>query len=185
MRVRLRYALPLAQMALAVVFLRLIFLWDVATRGDDMPGRHPAFQVLIYLHLPLMLVFKELLFGRLPELAVLVAAIGGFWYWIALLVHRYNERRTIFPPAWGTLRIVADLALITMGASIGWLSIENIRDYPDMYSPLPQSFLGWSWFIPTYGFLLMWILSPIVVFGSDLVQYLRRKSPHTVNSVNE
>ncbi len=103
MRVRLKYALPLGQMALAVVFLRLIFLWDVATRMDDMPGKHPAFLLLLYLHLPLMFVLKPLLFGRLPELALLVAAIGVFWYCIALLIHRHNERGTVFHDGLGSL----------------------------------------------------------------------------------
>jgi len=180
MRVRLKYALPLGQMALAVVFLRLIFLWDVATRMDDMPGKHPAFLLLIYLHLPLMFVLKPLLFGRLAELALLVAAIGVFWYCIALLIHRHNERGTVFPTGWVALRIAADVVLIAIPMCLGLLFIESVRDYPNIYA-LPRSFEGWSWFLPTYGSVLMWILGPIVIFGSDLIRFLRRGSPQAAN----
>jgi hypothetical protein len=180
MRARLKYALPLGQMALAVVFLRLIFLWDLATRMDDMPGKHPAFLLLLYLHFPLMLILKPLLFGRLPELALLVAAIGAFWYCIASLVYRHNERGTVFPTGWVALRIAADVMLVAMPTCLGLLFFENVRDYPEIYV-LPQSFEGWSWFLPTYGSLLMWILGPIFIFGSDLVRCLRRGNPQTAN----
>lgn len=178
MHLRLKYVLPLVQMALAVVFLRLIFLWDVAARMAhvDMPGKHPAFLLLLCLHLPLMLILKPLLFGRLPQLAALVAAIGVFWYCIALLSHRHYERGTVFPTRWLALRIVADVMLVAAPTCLGLLFIENVRDYPFIY---PRSFDGWTWFLPTYGSLLMWILGPIYIFGSDLVRCLRRGSPQT------
>jgi hypothetical protein len=181
MRVKLKYALPFGQMALAVVLLRLIFLWDVATRMDDMPGDHPAFLLLLYLHLPLMLLLRRLVFGSLP---VLVAAIGMFWYWVVLLVHRYRERGTVFPAGWMALRIVADVVLIAVPACLGWLFIEEIRGYPNIYV-LQRSLVEWSWFIPTYGSLLMWILGPIFVFGNDLVQCFRRSSPRIANTSKE
>jgi hypothetical protein len=171
-------------MVLAVVLLRLIFLWDVATRMDDMAGKHPAFLLLLCLHLPLMLVLKPLLFGSLPELAVLVAAIGVFWYLVVLLVHRYSERGTIFPAEWMALRIVADVVLIAMPTCLGWLFIEDIKDYPNIYA-LRHSLVGWSWFIPTYASLLMWILGPIFVFGNDLVRCFRRSSPRIANAAKE
>jgi hypothetical protein len=184
MRLRLKYALPLGQMAATVVFLRLIFLWDVATRRDDMPGKHPAFLLLLYLHLPLMQVLKPLLFGRLPELVLLVAAIGVLWYCVALLIHRHSERGTVFPTDWVALRIAADVLLVTMPACLGLLFIENIKDYPGTYE-LPRSFEGWSWFLPTYGSLLMWVLGPVFIFGRDLVRCLRRSDPGTANEAEK
>jgi hypothetical protein len=176
MRVRLKYVVPFGQMALAVVLLRLIFLWGAATRMDDMPGEHPAFLLLLYLHLPLMLVLRRLVFGSLPELAALVAAIGVFWYWVVLLVHRYRERGTLFPAGWMALRIVADAVLIAMPMCLGWLFIDDLRDYPNIYV-LQRSLVGWLWIIPTYGSLLVWILGPIFVFGNDLVRCFRPSSP--------
>jgi len=44
---KLRIILPLAQMVLVVLLLRLSFLYDVATRYDDSPGVHPAFILLL------------------------------------------------------------------------------------------------------------------------------------------
>jgi hypothetical protein len=163
MRVRLKYALPLAQMALAVVFLRLTILWIMATRGDDAPGQHPAFHLLLYLNLPIMPILKRLLFGSLLDLALLVAAIGVFWYCIALLIHRYKERGTVFPTGWVALRMAADVVLIAMPTCLGPLFvlefIENAKDYPAI-NTFPWSDEVWWWCVPTYGALLMWILGP-------------------------
>ncbi len=190
MRVRLKYALPLGQMALAVVFLRLIFLWDVAASmaHADMPGKHPAFWLLLCLHLPIMLILKPLLFGSLPDAALFVAAIGVFWYCIALLIQRYNERRTVFPRAWIALRIAADGVLIAMPTCLGLLLvlefIENARDHRGI-NTFPWSDEVWRWCVPTYGSLLMWILGPIFIFGSDLVRCLRRGRPQTANAAKE
>ena len=99
--VRLKYALPAVQMAFAIVCLRLTYLFDLATRGDDMPGKHPAFLLLIYLNFLLMLVLKELMFGGLLQLSALVITIGGFWYRIALLLQKFGQRRSLFPIEWG------------------------------------------------------------------------------------
>jgi hypothetical protein len=137
MRVRLKYALPLGQMAFAVVCIRLTVLWVVARSGDDAPGAHPAFWLLLYLHLPIMLILKPLLSGSLPDLALLVGAIGVFWYSIALLIQRYNERGTVFPAGWVALRIGADVVLIAMSTCFGVLFglqyFENLRDYRGVY----------------------------------------------------
>jgi hypothetical protein len=170
---RLKYALPIAQMALSVVLLRASFLWNATGHLAD--GPHPAFLLLIRLHLPLMLVVKPLMFGDIPALAVLVLAIGAFWYCVVLLLYRRNEHGTPFPTDWFSLRIVADVALIGAVAYLGWLFAENIRDYPLMYA-LPRSFEEWLWFLPTHCSSLMWILGPIFVFGIDLFRCFGRSS---------
>ena len=175
MRLRLKYALPILQMALAAIFLRLSFLWDVAARGNDSPGKHPAFILLACLNLPVALFLRPILDLPLPALwdnAMYAAGIGIFWYWVARRVQRYKERRTLFLFAWAPLRVTIDLFLIGIGAFLLWSLIENARSYPHNGRLSPDN-LGWWWFIPTLACLLFWMLGLIVVFGTDLTQCLR------------
>jgi hypothetical protein len=174
MRVRLRYALPLGQMTLAAVCLRLEFLNGVAQRGADSRGLSPAFLLLECFDFPVSFPLKLTLYGYLPALwfgAFSVAAIGMFWYWVALWIDRYNKRRPLFQFVSAPLRIVADVLVIAMGACLGWFLIAEARDYPHN-GPLSLDVLGW-WFIPTNASLLFWTVGPILIFGKDLIQYLR------------
>ena len=176
MRVRLKYALPAVQIALAVLSVRQSFLWDIAARGNDAPGKHPAFKLLICINLPVSVVLKPILVLPGPTLwdsVMFVTAIGMFWYWIALRIQRYKERRTLFLFAWLPLRITTDMFLIALGASLAWLLIVEARDYPHN-SPISPNILGW-WFVPTFTSLLLWALGPIFIFGSDLIWCLRRE----------
>jgi hypothetical protein len=129
MGLRLKYALPLAQMGLAVVFLRLEFVNELAWRLADSRGFHPAFILLLCLNLPVTVPLKLTLYGYLPTLwfdAILVAAIGAFWYWVALWMHSYHERRTLLPFSL-PLQITADLLLIATGACLGWLLLGRLE----------------------------------------------------------
>ena len=170
--VRLKYALPAVQMAFAIVCLRLTYLFDLATREDDMPGKHPAFHILIFLNFPLMLVLKKLMFGGLLQLSVLVIAIGGFWYWIALLLNKYGRRRSLFPLEWGMGRMVADLVVISLSALLGGSLVKSYLDYPD--SLVPTLSFRYPWSIPVLLSFLPWTMGPIWVFSNDLIRCLRR-----------
>lgn len=176
MRVRLKYALPLGQMILAAVCLRLEFLNDVAQRGADSRALSPAFLLLECLDFPISLPLKLTLYGYLSALwfgVFFVVAIGVFWYWVALWIDRHNNRRPLFPFVSAPLRVVADVVLITIGGCLGWFLITAARDYPHN-GPLSLDVLGWRWFIPTNASLLFWTLGPILIFGKDLIQCLRR-----------
>jgi TRAP-type C4-dicarboxylate transport system permease small subunit len=74
------------------------------------------------------------------------------------------------------LRITIDVLLIAVGVFFGWGLVEIVSDYR-RDSVLVNS--GWSWFLLTYAALLIWVLGPIFIFGSDLIQWLRRKRPLT------
>jgi hypothetical protein len=171
--VRLKYVLPAVQMAFAIVCLRLTYLFDLTTRVQgSLSAQHPAFHILIYLNFPLMLVLKELMFGGLLQLSALIIAIGAFWYWIALLLEKYSQRRSIFPLKWGLGRMVADLVVITLGALLGGSLAKSYLDYPD--SLVPTFSFRYPWSIPVLLSFLPWTIGPICVFGNDLIRGLRR-----------
>jgi hypothetical protein len=96
MQLKPRYVLPLAQMALAVVCLRLEFLSDVAQQGMDSRSFSPAFILLLYLNLPISVPPKFFVWGHLPTFwfdAIFVAAVGAFWYWVV----RHIQPKTFLP----------------------------------------------------------------------------------------
>lgn len=52
MRLKLKYAIPLAQVALAVGLLTWSYLWYRAQARNDMPGTAPAFTFLVSINAP-------------------------------------------------------------------------------------------------------------------------------------
>ncbi len=184
MGLRLKYALPLVQMGLAVVFLRLEFVNELTWRMADSRGFHPAFILLLCLSFPVTLPLKLTLYGYLPTLwfdAIVVAAIGAFWYWAALQMHSYHERRTLLPFSSVPLQITADLLLIAIGACLGWLLLRQVREYPNYFSPFKITLspfnLGWLWLIPIWASLRIWSLGPVFVFGQDLIRHTCASRP--------
>jgi hypothetical protein len=188
MRMRLRYVLPLAQMALGAIFLRLSFVYEVAQRMADSRGVPPAFVLLLCLNLPVSIPLKLTVWGYLPTLwfdALFVSVIGVFWYWVALGIHRYNERKSVFLFARVALRITTDLGVIAMGAFLGWSLVEDAGEQHSIISRLSPSALGWWWSIPTYGSLRIWSLGPILLFGTDLIQCIRHGPQTRTQPKNE
>jgi hypothetical protein len=108
MRLKLKYALPLVQMALAVGLLRWSHLWYRSqAKISDMPGPAPAFTLLMSINASLALV-RGFIYRYLPgywDGAILIVVIGLFWYWIALDILRWRERRSVVMFAWHSLRI--------------------------------------------------------------------------------
>jgi hypothetical protein len=172
MRVKLKYVLPLAQMALAVVLLRLSYLWMRTITHSDSPGPDPAFSLLLSINAPAALA-RTLWSHRLPYLwdnVTFVAAIGMFWYWIALNIQSWRERRrTLLLFAWTPLRIGADLLVIAGGVCLVWLCLDAMSG--------PH--VPWLWFVPTS--ILIWSVGPMFFFGRDLIHCVRRKSPKIGN----
>jgi hypothetical protein len=108
-------------MALAVVFLRLEFLYDLTGQVPSR-GHHPALNLLLYLNLPVTMLLKPHWGGYLPTLrfdGLAVAAIGLLWYSVALLINSYRERRTALPFTSAPLKVATDLLLIAAGGSLG------------------------------------------------------------------
>jgi len=173
---KLRIILPLAQMVLVVLLLRLSFLYDVATRYDDSPGVHPAFILLLLVNFPVSVPLKLLLYGRLPPLwfdTVFVVMVGVLWSGVASCVLVYRKRQAVFPPDRAWLRVSADLLLITMGIFLVWVVAEELRDYPFMLSPSHLG--GWLWFASVCISALLWSVGSVLVFGYDLGNCVRHR----------
>jgi hypothetical protein len=142
MSLNFKYALPLVQMAIAGGLLWWSHLWQrTAMRIMDIPGPAPAFTFLISLNAPVALA-RTLWYHYLPDLwehVVFIAAIGAFWYWIALNIHSWRERRVLFLFTWPPLRITADLLLIAMGVFLGWICIMAGSGVPHVTPWLKRS----------------------------------------------
>jgi hypothetical protein len=164
--------LPLAQMALGVVLFWRNDLWmTAAMHVDDMPGPSPAFTLLLSMNPPVTLLHGYLYWHMSPlwERALTVASIGALWYWIALNVDSWRERKMILQFKRPPLRITADLLAIPLGA---FLEAICVRDFS--YHPLP-------WRVPIWISVLVWSFGPMFFFGRDLVYCIRRKSPKIGN----
>ena len=162
--VKLKYVLPLAQMALAVWLIHQAQLWYVAHRRSDAPGPAPADTLLASINAPVQLagtLWRDLEWPW--DAVILIAAIGVFWYWVAVNIESWRERRAPFLFAWRPLRIAADLFLIAAGASLMWFG-SLTGTFHHIYINLV---IQWSW--------LIWSLAFLVIFGRDLIHCLFRK----------
>lgn len=162
MRVKLRYALPLAQMALAVALFHWSDVWYAADRTHLYSRISPPSLVLLLINAPVFLVrgFYNRYIPPLWDRVILIATIGLFWYWVDLNVEFWRERKTILQFASVPFRIAADLLLI--GLSVSLLIVLGT-------APLYEG--PWRWF--TRISVLSWSLGPIFLFTRDLIQCIR------------
>jgi hypothetical protein len=173
---KLRVVMPLAQMMLAALLLRLSFLHDAATQYDDSRALHPAFILLLCLNFPVSIPLKLLLYGRLSALwfdVIFVSIVGALWYGIATCISIYRKRGAVFPPDRLWLRVPADLLLLAMGVFLVWAVAAELRDYPFMLSPSHLG--GWFWFAPICVSSLLWSVGSVLVFGYDFANCVRRR----------
>lgn len=180
MCVKLQYGLPPFQMILAMALLVWNAKWYVAMRlrHIDMPGTSPAYKLLISINAPLAL--PRAFWSRYLHLPVLwdnlalVVAIGFLWYWVALNVLSWRERRTVCIFSWMPLRLCGDVALICVG--MFWLLdcwYEIIRFYQ------PVAWLDWARLTLLVGLPIAWSVVLILFFGRDLVYCVLRKKAVT------
>jgi hypothetical protein len=179
--VKLKYALPLAQMAIAVVLLRWSNLWwEAMRRHMDMPPPAPASTFLISMNLPIALArrFWVLSVSEFWDNVLLVVTIGLLWYWIALSINSWRRQRSMVWFKWLPLRIVADVAVIIVCGGLGFLVAASlVTNMPS--TPLFQ--LEWTWLVLTWVALFFWTFGSIFIFGYDLVHCFLRKSRQTAS----
>ncbi len=174
MRPKLRYALPLLQVILAVALLVWAERWEIAHMRQDMPGVPPAFILLSVINFPVAmlrgLVIRILsllrplllpyLWGRWGDIA-LVAAIGMFWFWVSLNIECWHQSRRVFMFSWRPLRIAGDT--IAVGVGVTWPFV-----YWHQGRPAPLSSVELLLFVPC----LLWSAALILFFGRDFAQFL-------------
>ncbi len=166
MRVKVKYALPLAQMLLAVVSIAWFYRWvAIADRIYDVAGTPAPFDLILLINAPVSLA-RNLFYHINPEWsdAMYVASIGILWHWVVLNIDSWRERRKVFLFAWVPLRIAADVALIWLGPYCLW----QFRNIDVAHFP-------WQWCVPSLASILLWSCGLPFIFGYDLIRCFRRK----------
>jgi hypothetical protein len=163
-RVRTKYALPLAQMALAVALIWRSRQELVAAHIHF--GSTPAFDLLALINPPAT-ILRSAWFNYVDypwSDALFISSIGVFWYLIGLSVDYWRKRKALLLLTWKLLRVTADLALIALGPYFIWfLKRVDVADMP------------WQWEAPALATVFFWLLGPAVIFGRDLIHCFRRK----------
>ena len=160
----------------------------------DMPGPAPAFSLLASINFPVASL-RVFWFRYLPgwwDDIVFVAAIGFFWYWVALNVYSWQQKRTVRIFSSIPLRLTVDLLLIAMGTLVGIYAVtDELRLLAFVHGVhgealrncFPNNWPGWAWFIAIAGLHLAWSVVLIFFFGRDFIHCVLRKKPVTINSV--
>jgi hypothetical protein len=205
MRLKLKYVLPVLQMVLAFSLLRLSYLSQTGARCD-MCGPGPAFDLLISINVPVVLArgfwwrsaydgFGPLVAFLLDD-ATVVAAVGLLWYWMALNIGAWRDRRTLFTFQWLPLRLTQDVLLIAAGvfwgiycadefsggAVLHWAPIAHRPGptpavwTPGQWTPW-QLWSHWLWFIVIAGLHAAWFLILMFPGGRDFLHGVLRKNP--------
>jgi hypothetical protein len=165
-RMKLKYALPVTQSALAIFLLHEYQLWLVMTRNADMPGPGPAGTILVLINVPVALV-RGVWFRShdvfWPDW-IFVLALAIFWFWVGQEIEsRLVERRTPVNIRSQLAKIAIDVLLIVSSVSFFGGFHTEFRWFP------------WSYFIPSLASSLFWLLGPPVLLGYDLFSMARRK----------
>ena len=183
MRIRQRYVLPVAQMLIAVGLYR----WSDATFTARMAAAHtrslmsvmgptPGFTFLVLLNAPISFL-RSFFIRHLPEVwdrALLILAIGLFWYWIALNIEQFPVKRTVTTFACGPLRVVSDLLVMAVGGLVGLSAVSRAWWWiPRMDMPNPQ----WLWRPGSLTCLFAWSFILLFLFGRDLVLFATYGNP--------
>jgi hypothetical protein len=197
LRVKLKYVLALVQMAVALALLWWSQVWlRAAMRIMDMPGPAPAFTLLVSINAPIALpraIWSRYLPDPWDDLT-LIAAVGLLWYWVALNVDSWRQKRTALMFSWRPLRFCGDLLLIATGLFWGLIfvgkdlavgAIMNGTRGEALRNQFPLSRSQATWFIVATAFHLAWCLALILFFGCDFVHCVFRKKPETTTQIQD
>jgi hypothetical protein len=173
--IRLRYALPLAQMTVAVLLRWGDYLWFKRIAGlYDMPPQPPAWQLSTAINMPIVLI--RALWTRMGvwgwwDEGLYIAVVGLFWYWIAMNMQSWRQQRAVRTFSNPPLRVTADLLLIMLGIVFGGVvAFHDPADPALRYSIVAHH---WLWFVTITGLHLVWSLTFLFFFGRDLISVLR------------
>jgi hypothetical protein len=186
MRLKLKYVLPLAQTLVAVSLLVWTDRWARALmRVDDMPGNPPSFTLLLAINAPLAIP-QALVFRYLPGVwrdIAFVVAIAVLWYWVALNMESWQQRRRILMFSWTPLRLFGDIIVFGVGVMLA-LVLAGDFVLGRAYSLPPRlSLTEWLWFVPCACLPILWSALLIFLFGRDFVYcLLRSKQPAWASS---
>jgi hypothetical protein len=171
---KLKYVLPLAQIAIALTLLAWHYQWTRQMMRSDMPGPSPAFTFLTAINFPvaiLRLLYSHYLFSRWDP-TMFVLSIGLLWYWVSLNILSWRESRSVYTFSWPPLRILGDILLAGFGAIWIFEFFWKERTYTYMGSPS-----RWAATIMA----LAWCVILVFFFGRDLIQHIRRRGGRAIS----
>lgn len=176
MRMRLRYALPGAQMILAACLLRWSDWWfNKFSRFDDMPSPPLPFKLCMSINAPAG-PLRNMWAHYVPDSAdrpLLIFTVGLLWYLVALNIESWRRSRVVLAFSWIPLRLMADLLLVMLGLLFGgWFAVEGRR-----YGLPLWSVSSWLWIPALLIPLLAWSLALIFFFGRDFIHCVRGRKP--------
>jgi hypothetical protein len=166
---KLKYVLPLAQIALALALLVWDRQWTRQMRLSDMPGPSPASTLLTAINFPvaiLQMLYSQYLFNWRWDPVIFFLSVGLLWYWVSLNILSWRESRTVYTFSSPPLRITGDA--IVSGLSLFFifkLCQEISVAYVRWWRPL-------QWASRLID--LAWCVTLVFFFGRDLLQHFRR-----------
>ena len=190
MRVRLKHALPVAQMLVAIGFYRWSDLWlQAAQRGarhEPYMGSSPGYDLLGALNAPLVFVqflrysLESLWHGYphpstlwllwVPELmtrAIDILTVGILWYWVARNIESLRQTRAVFTFSITALRLSSDLLLILAGLFSGAYLLREL-----LFLHATPWWPGWNWICCLLYFV--WFAPLTYLFARDFIHCILR-----------
>jgi hypothetical protein len=184
---KIRYVLPPVQMAIAMALL----LWNdtlllASRRWCDMPGASPASRLLTSIDAPVALLSMawDRYLSYPWNVAARLGAVGIFWYWVALNMEAWRERKEILMISLRPARWTLDVLLFLSGFVLGVIGAEDMYEViryapfatrPGCFGPYP-----WLTIVPdaTVACLLLgWSFVLVYFFSRDFVHSIRRSRP--------
>ena len=164
MNLKLKLGLPLLQLTLALGLLVASDLWEEARPPQCTgPEASPALKWLLSIDIPVV-VPVVLLFPHLPNpwsQTTLFAAIGLLWYWVALTLVSWQERRTVSLFSFVPLRLIGDFLSLGYGVYLISLCCQDL-----VHSDLLDSWSDWVQFL----LRVAWSFLLILPFGWDFIR---------------
>lgn len=190
MRIRLRHALPVAQMLVAIGLYRWSDLWLQAAqrkaRHEPYMGSSPGYDLLYALNAPLLFVqflrysLESLWHGYphpstlwmlwVPELmtrAIFILTIGVLWYWVARNIESLRQTCAVFTFSVTALRVFSDLLLILAGLFSALYALRELVNLRTLW------WSGWNWICCLLYFA--WFVSLTYLFTRDFIHCIRRR----------
>jgi hypothetical protein len=146
-----------------------LFTWGqmwlrTVARHDDMPGPSPADTLLFTINGPIGVLTGY--WGRwLPpvwSMALYIAGVGALWYWVALNITHWPQRKTLYLFRYTPLRIGTDLLMLCFSPLLLFFGVG--RPFPfDVLSAL------------AVACSFIWFFAWIFFAGRDLILCISRK----------
>ena len=172
MRIRLRYVLPIPQMFLAWILMWRSDIWfqhyfSVPQQCGNV-GPSPPWSILCAINWPAAIAYIFVWRSRLGHFlsenvqrAIFIALIGILWFWFGRYIEFSWKRGTVVSFSWRPARIVFDLLVTAMAATIAKIQLQSVY----------ESWKG-GYFQQTFAssnIVEVWAITILIFFARDAV----------------